>query len=197
MDKPTLLAKRQDFFQQIINHLNTPPSKIDEVLNQAQYYVYPNMEKTFINSEYGDMVIQIDGEFYDKKFSIFYSLWQLGDTLKVGIALNDDELQGAFASDTHNEVHYIWGWNNEPKVDVARGCVFYDWEFDVPNLYDNYKNQEKFILGVKHMHFRAMRILHDECQRIFFNIEKSENDEVPSGITSVEEFEKYIKNQKK
>lgn len=175
MDKLTLLAKRQEFFEQIMKHLNTPPSKIDQILNQDKYYVYPDLNNSFINSEYGDMVIQINAEFHKKKFNIFYSLWQLGDTLKIGIALNDYELQGAFASDTHNEIYYIWGVKNEPKIDVARGCVFYDWEFEVPHLYDNYKNQERFILGCKHMHFRVMRIIYDECERIYFENNSNNN----------------------
>ncbi|NCP98105.1 hypothetical protein GW796_07270 [archaeon] len=175
MDKDTLLSKREVFFQQIIEHINRPPSKIDIVLNQDKYYILPDMSNTFVNSEYGDMIININGSFFDKNFNVFYSFWQLSDTLKIGIAINDDELQGAFASDSHNEVYSIWGSKNDPTIDIARGRVFYDWEFDVPHLYDSYKQQERFILGVKHMHFRVMRIIHDECQRIFFGSELTSN----------------------
>lgn len=193
MDKATLIAKRQEFFEQIIKHLNTPPSKIDRLLNQDKYYIFPDMENSFLNSEYGDMVIQINGKFYEKNFGIFYSFWQLGDTLKIGIALSDDDLQGAFASDAHNEIYYIWGIKNDPKIDVARGCVFYDWEFDIPELYDNYKNQEKFILGAKHMHFRVMRIIHDECERMFFNSTAVPDDDADN-ISSTDDISKINKS---
>jgi len=169
MDKQTLMAKRQEFFKSILKCLSDGPSKIDKILNQDKYYIKPDLENSFINSEYGDMIIQINGEFYEKKFNVFYSFWQPGDILKIGIAINDDELQGAFISDTYNEIYYIWGLKNEPVVDASHGCALYDWEFEVPNLYDDYKNQERFILGVRHMHFRVMRIMHDECERAFFN----------------------------
>lgn len=176
MNKQELLNNREIFFKQISEHILKEPTKIDHILNQDKYYIRPNLEDIIINVEYGDMVIKINGKFYDKEFNIFYSLWQLSDTLKIGIALSDDDLQGAFSSDTHNEAYYIWGWKNDPKVDIARGCVFYDWEFEVPNLYDNYKEQERFILGVRHMHFRTMRIIHDECERLFFESKGKEDE---------------------
>lgn len=168
MTKEELLNQRNAFFKEVASHIQTAPSRIDEILNQNKYYVRPSNEDIIINSNYGDMIIKINGSFYGRNFHLFYSLWQVSDTIKIGIALCDEELHGAFTSDTHNEVYYIWGWKNDPKIDVARGIVFYDWEFDVPNLYDSYKNQERFILGVKHMHFRTMRIIHDECERLFF-----------------------------
>lgn len=194
MDKATLIAKRQEFFEDILKHLNVPPSKIDKLLHQDKFYVQPDKENTYINSEYGDMAIHVKGQFYDKKFSVSYLFWQLGNTLKVGITLNDDELQGAFASDAHNEIYYIWGVKNEPRIDVARGCVFYDWEFDVPELYDNYRNQERFILGSKHMHFRVMRIIHDECERMFFNSSGVAEDN-GGKVSSIEDIEKIINSE--
>jgi hypothetical protein len=166
MDKLTLFAKRKEFFDEIIDALLKEPSEIDEVLNQTKYYIKPDRNKIITNPELGDVAILINGEFFNKNFTIHYTLWQLGNILKVGVAIHDDDLHGAFASDSHNEVFYIWGEEYEPKVDVARGCVFYDWSFNATNIYDSYREQEKFILGIRHMHFRAMRIIHDECQRI-------------------------------
>lgn len=177
MDKETLISKRQEFFDAILTHLNTPASRIDYLLNQDKYYTKIDPNGSFIKSDFGDMVIQIEGEFYEKKFSISYLFWQLGDTLKVGIVINDINLQGSFAADGHNEVYYIWGIKNEPRVDVARGCLFYDWEFEVPFLYDSYKNQERFIIGAKHMHLRVMRIIHDQCERMFFNANDDGDDD--------------------
>jgi hypothetical protein len=198
MDKETLICKRQEFFDAILQHLNTPPSKIDRLLNQDKYYIKPHDDGTFVKSDCGDMVIQITGQFYDKKFEISYLFWQLGDTLKIGIVVNDDDLQGAFASDAHNEVYYIWGVKNEPRVDVARGLLLYDWEFSVPDLYENYKNQERFIIGTKHMHVRAMRIIHDQCERMFFNTTSDNDDDEPlEGFGSIEDVEKMIKTDLK
>lgn len=177
MDKIELLDRRGEFFTEIANHIQKEPTTVDVILKQDKYYIKPATNDIVVNSEFGDMIIKINGKFYDKEFSIFYSLWQFSNTLKIGIALNDDELQGAFTSDTHNEVYYIWGWKNDPKVDIARGCVFYDWEFEVPDLYESYKCRERFILGIRHMHFRTMRIIHDECERLFFESNSQSDSE--------------------
>lgn len=195
MDKATLFAKRKEFFEEILTHLQRAPTKVDELLSQDKYHIYPDMENTLSNPEYGDVAISIKGEFFGQKFNVYYTLWQLGDILKIGVALYDEEIQGAFTSDSHNEVFYIWGNKNDPRIDVAHGCVFYDWEFDVPNLYNNYKHQERFILGVRHMHFRVMRIIYDECERIYYQKNKKDDDLLSSkGISSVDDFDKYIQN---
>ncbi len=190
MTKEELVAKRAKFFDAIMENMNRPPSRIDDILQQSQYYVKPNMEGSVTAPENGDVAISIKGKFFDKEFNLYYTLWQLGDTLRVGVAIYDDELHGAFASDHHNEVFYIWGSKNDPRVDVAHGCVFYDWEFDVPHLYESYKNQERFILGIKHMHFRVMRILHDECQRL----KMASSEASTGGSSSFESFQDHMNN---
>lgn len=166
MEKEILIAKRKQFFDNILEVLKKPPSSIDMILQQDKYYVAPNLTKLTSVPESGDLAIFINGKFHEKEFNIYYTIWQLGDILKIGVAIYDQDLHGAFASDHHNEVFYIWGNKNDPRIDVAHGCVFYDWEFEVKELYDNYRNQERFILGVRHMHFRVMRIIHDECLRL-------------------------------
>lgn len=190
MDKATLKAHRMEFFKEILEAMRRPPTKIDMILQQDKFYNPVDEENTFFDSEAGDLAISIRGKFHEKVFNVYYSFWQLGDMLRVGVAIYDDELQGAFASDAHNEVFYIWGMKNDPRVDVAHNCVFYDWEFEVKDLYDSYRNQEKFILGARHMHFRVMRILHDECQRIYY----AKNRDSNSDDTSLDDFEKYLKD---
>lgn len=189
MDKATLKAKRQEFFKEILEAMRRPPTKIDSILQQDKFYNPVDEENTFFDPEAGDLAISIKGKFHEKEFNVYYSFWQLGDMLRVGVAIYDDELQGAFASDAHNEVFYIWGMKNDPRVDVAHNCVFYDWEFEVKELYDSYRNQEKFILGARHMHFRVMRILHDECQRIYYAKNRDNSED-----SSLDDFEKYLKD---
>lgn len=191
MDKETLVKKRSDFFEYILEQIKRPPARMDEVLQQSQYYMPVYEADTFFDATAGDLAICIQGKFYDKEFKVYYSFWQLGEMLRVGVALNDEDLQTAFSSDSHNEVYYIWGMNNNPRVDVTHGCVYYDWEFVVPKLYDNYFNQERFVLGARHMHFRVMRILHDECFRIY-----SANKEQDESPLSLEEFTNIIDNDK-
>ena len=188
MDKLTLKTKRMEFFKEILEAMRRPPGKIDNILQQDKYYLPIDEDNTFFDEEAGDLAISIKGTFHEKLFNVYYSFWQLGDMLRIGIAIFDDELQGAFASDAHNEVFYIWGMKNDPRVDVAHNCVFYDWEFEVKDLYDSYRNQEKYILGARHMHFRVMRILHDECQRIYHTKNRDSLDD-----SNLDDFEKYLK----
>lgn len=190
MDKATLQAKRTEFFKEILDTMRRPPTKIDMILQQDKFYNPVDEENTFFDPEAGDLAISIKGKFHEKEFNVYYSFWQLGDMLRIGVAIYDDELQGAFASDAHNEVFYIWGMKNDPRVDVAHNCVFYDWEFEVKELYDSYRNQEKFILGARHMHFRVMRILHDECQRIYY----AKNRDPGIDDTSLDDFENFLKD---
>ena len=187
MDKSTVILKRTEFFNEMMYRLNEPPSSIDVVLQQDKYYIKPNKDETFINPEYGDIAIAIKGKFYEQKFKLYYTIWQFGEILKIGVAIYDEDLQGAFTSDNHNEVFYIWG-QDTPRIDVAHGCVFYDWEFQVPHLYESYRHQERFILGLRHMHFRVMRIIHDECQRI--SLEKKETLQ----DVDLKNFENQLKN---
>jgi hypothetical protein len=190
--KQKLIEMRTEFFEAIYEQIKKPPTRIDDILQQQQYYVAPDLKQCFYDPEAGDFAICINGEFFEKNFTIYYSLWQLGEMLRIGVKIEDEELQGAFASDTHNEVFYIWGMKNDPRVDVAHGSVFYDWEFEVPALYDSYKNQERFILGTRHMHFRVMRIIHDECQRLYFSKNREELYSNHNGNKDINEFNQYI-----
>ena len=195
MDKEILTEKRGLFFTEVLEALRRPPTRIDVILKQDKFYRPIDEENTFFDAGAGDLAISVKGEFHGKEFNFYYSFWQLGDTLRIGVAIYDEELQGAFASDAHNEVFYIWGMKNDPRVDVAHDCVFYDWEFEVDDLYDSYKRQEKFILGARHMHFRVMRIIHDECQRIYY-VKNRDEGELDGGFSGFDDFDKILKGDK-
>lgn len=168
MNKNSLLSNRKKFFKEIIRVLSLEPNSTDDFLNQSNYYIKPQEKKTILNEEFGDLVVEINGCFHGKTFKVNYSLWQLSDNLKIGVAINDLDLQGAFATDQHNEINELWG-DNLPDIDVSKGSLFYTWNFSAPSLYDSYKEQEKFIFGVRHMHFRTMKVVHDECFKISQN----------------------------
>lgn len=77
----------------------------------------------------------------------------------------DEDLQTAFSTDNNNEIFYIWGHKNDPKINILNECIFYD----LGNLkFHNYmKITRKFILGMRHMHFRSSRVIHDACHLSF------------------------------
>lgn len=163
MDKEHLFKARTLFFNDILDQITNPPNDMDMILNQSKYYISPEVSKIIKNIETGDLAIPITGSFFDKKFKLYYTLWQTGMRLKIGVAIYDDEMQDVFEKDTHKEIESIWPDSN-PIIDVAHGCVFYDWTFDATNLYDSYQIMEKYILGMRHMHFRVMRIVYDNCE---------------------------------
>lgn len=165
MEKEILLPKRSEFFKRIIAMLVRDPDKTDKVLNQDVFYVKPDLNSSILNSEKGELVINIPAIFYGKSFNVCYSIWQFSDSMKIGVFIDNKELGDAFQKDTHREIKYLWGNLVEPRNDGSRGVVgFYEWEFHTPDLYTKgYLAQEKFILGVRHMHFRLMRILSDAC----------------------------------
>lgn len=166
MDKEQVLKSRKEFFQEVIEILFISPIETDLFLNQDKYYIKPVREKIINSPEFGDLIIPVKGKFFSTKFTVNYSLWQVGTNLKIGISITDIDLQGAFVADQNDEISELWGEHNIPKIDISRGFIFYTWSFDSPNLYNDYLEKEKFILGIRHMHFRAMKIIHDECSRI-------------------------------
>ncbi len=165
MNKETLVKLRTEFFNNILSSIKLKPSKVDQLLKQDKFFILPDTEKSVFSPETGDLALYFKGEFHDMKFEFFYSIWQIGNLLKVGIAIFDN-LESAFSDDTHNELYLIWGKKHQVNIDFARECSFYDWEFDATNIYKNYQEQERFIFGIRHMHFRVLRIIHDECKKI-------------------------------
>lgn len=165
MDKKKLFNSRADFFNDIVDNITRLPQKIDKILNQDIYYINPISIDILNDPINGDLAIPFKGEFHNKQFEVMYTIWQIGENLRIGIALHDETLQDMFELDAHNEVESIWN-GNRPTVEASHGYLFYDWFFETPDLYNSYTHQERFIQGIRHMHFRVMKIIHDKCEMI-------------------------------
>jgi hypothetical protein len=161
MEKVDLITKRANFFNQIVEMLERKPDEIDKLMKQDVFYIAPS--KKIINPEKGELLLGFPVDFYGKKFNVWYSFWQYSFDFKIGIFVEDPKLENAFMTDTHREIKFLWGSDLPPRFDNSRGTVMYEWEFRVPRLFDSYIYQEKYVLGSRHMHFRLMRVLHDEC----------------------------------
>lgn len=164
MDKKSLIEAREKFFQHILEEINDPPTKVDVTLGQDKYYVKPSEEDTFFDSNKGNFLIKAKGCFFEKNFEVDYSIWQYGHTLRIGIRTSGN-ISGAFLRDKHDEIYSFWSKNEPPEVDIAHEGMFYDWEFSVNGLYDNYQNQEKYIQGFRHVYFRTLRAIYDDLER--------------------------------
>lgn len=166
MNKKELLEKRTEFFEEILSNIRKPPSKIDKILKQDKYFIPIDERNTFYDVSSGDLVINVTGKAFDSTFDFAYTIWQYGNSLKLGLAIYSEFLHVAIPSDNYNEVFSIWGHNNEPYNNYIYDYLYYNWDFNAEKLYDDYKEQEKFILGIRHMHFRVLRLLINECEKI-------------------------------
>jgi len=161
MEKVDLITKREKFFNQIVDMFERQPDETDRLMKQEKFYIAPN--RKIINAEKGELILGFPVKFANKEFYVWYSFWQYSFEFKIGVFIEDPKLENAFLTDTHREFKYLWGADLPPRFDNSRGSVMYEWEFKVPRLFESYIYQEKYILGSRHMHFRLMRVLHDEC----------------------------------
>lgn len=168
--KNEVLTKRKEFFDNIVAILSKEPVPIDRLLNQEKYYVSPNKNKTVLDEETGDLAIFINSDFFGKDFSICYTFWQYGETFKIGITIQTPELAMAIPRDVKNEIYTLWHINTDnktnPNFETVDNINFAKWEFNCKNLLSSYLIQENFIIGIRHMHFRIMRMIYDECKRL-------------------------------
>lgn len=169
---------RAQFFKAILDKFRDAPNEMDRFLNQEKYYIKPLDKEIYSNVEYGDLIIPVEGEFFGYPFKIWYSLWHIGERVKVGIMLKEMPLQEALSGDHYKEINLIWGQNITPNVDGAHSVLLYEWEFECPNFFESFVFQEKFILGMRHMHFRVMRIVHDRFNHIFNDAQILQDDDV-------------------
>lgn len=154
-----VMARRAGFFRRILDSVSEAPSDIDQVMGQAKYFVRPLDSPRVFDARRGTLVFHVRPRFCDREFEFFYSIWQLGRMLKIGVILQGD-LEQAPLIDWHHEMSDLWA---EARLDrqSRTGATLYEWTFDVPDLYGCWLNQERYILGMRHCHFRMLRIVHD------------------------------------
>lgn len=149
---------RADFFQETMAALRTPPQPIDEALDQRQYYFPPAEALCIQDTSLGDFLVVIDPVFFGQKWPLSYSMWQIGEQLKIAVILEGPG-EHAPAWDPL-EFNDLWGDQAGPPVALNRGSkIFYEWTFQLPGFHSNYAMRERFSLGMRHMHFRALKVL--------------------------------------
>lgn len=149
---------RNDFFQETLSALLTPPGPIDEALDQRQYYFPPAEALSIQDVPLGDFLVVIDPSFFGQKWPLSYSMWQIGEQLKIAVILEGPGEQ-APAWDPA-EFSDLWGDQaGHPKTLTRGNKSFYEWTFQVPGFHSNYAMRERFSLGMRHMHFRALKVL--------------------------------------
>lgn len=164
MQELDLLKKRELFFQKIINIMfreditSGEKLNIEDLFGISKYIKFPNKEEVFCKPEYGELVIPLRSEYFDKKFEIIYSLWQIGEELKVGFLIKQDSILDVLLNE--KEVFEDMYDKSEYKLSLKYDGVFAEWFFNVKGLYENYEPQEYFIMRFRHMHINLLRTLY-------------------------------------
>ncbi len=165
MEQLEVWGKRKTFFNNVLEHLMRDPIDIDFLLKQDKYYIKPKKDSLILNEKTGDWAIKVEGNFFNTPFVLWYSMWQVGNKLRVTMILEETNIMPAFVEDDHHEVNTFWGENQHPNIDTTHESLLYDWDFFNTNLYESYLTQEVYVLGIRHMHFRAMRIIYDFLEK--------------------------------
>lgn len=154
LTKEDVLNARGEFFSDVLRHIQAPPKPIDDTLEQVKYYFEPKIDTMIKDVDYGDFYIQIDPFFGGRVWPLAYSIWQIGEQLRVAIILQSHSEDAPLADPSEFEEL----WPNVQMTHIQRGAkLFIEWRFDVPNFHTNYAVREGFALGMRHLHFRALK----------------------------------------
>lgn len=161
MNRTELLENREQFFNEIISTLSRDVGKLDKHFEQDKYYIKPEADSLILDVPNGELVFEVKGNFFDHSFSYLISVWQVGTRLKIGLLLKEESLFKAFGLDDQSGFLECWGKDSHPEVNIIHGGAFYDWQFNAENIYSSYMNQENYIMGTRHMHLKALKIIYD------------------------------------
>lgn len=163
------VSKRREFFESILLLLKESPDKASVLFGQDKLLASTKLVDDFIDSEHGILLYTMDCNYYGEHSKHNYSLYLTGDIFRIGLLLSGG-VENAPLIDWNNEMNDLWP-GTAPAQHNRAGVSLYEWTFAVPDLYDNYVTRERFVLGMRHMQGRILRIVSD-----YFKI-KSEGDE--------------------
>lgn len=157
--KEQLRSLRDAFFSDIIEAVDLRPTDVDRLAGHDKYWAPSSATNLIKDPALGALNICVETVFHQKKVEYNYAINQVGTVLRIGLLL-DGEAQIAPLVEGTFEIHKLWP-GTEPLRLSREGQVLYEWTFEVPELYESWLMQERFILGMRHFHFRVLRILHD------------------------------------
>lgn len=163
LTKDSVHIARGEFFEDVIRHLSAPPKPIDETLGQVKYYFDPKPEGLICDIEYGDFYIQIDPFFAGRVWPLAYSMWQIGEKLRIAVILQAHSEDAPMADPQEfNDL-----WPNSTMHHMQRGTrLFLEWRFDVPGFHTNFALREEFSLGMRHLHFRVLKAVRELARKV-------------------------------
>lgn len=165
---------RARFFNMILDSVSHPPRLIDDIMAQTAFFFPCSSEGMINDPEQGNLVFHIKPTFHENSYDYAYSIYQIGDLLKIGLLLGNG-LDQAPLLDWNREISDLW-WGLQPEKLDRSDITLYEWTFLVPELYNSWVLQERFILGIRHIHFRVLRIIHDYAKVTANRLEMAKKD---------------------
>ena len=154
-----VIARRQNFFRCILDICASPPDAAAAIMGQSEYDTPALLDEAVLDAEKGVLIFCVPARFLNEDCRHTYSLWQIGDQLKIGLLLSND-LDQAPVLDLHREIGRLW--HDVPYIVINKGdSTLYEWTFTVPRLYESWSEQERFVRGMSHCKQRVLRIIHD------------------------------------
>lgn len=154
-----MLHERKTLFSHIITRLFMAPNVVDIKFGQDVLLKEAKITEQLVDLEAGILYLTVNSQYEGRAGQHSYSLYFTGDMLRIGLLLCGD-LANAVLIDWHNELQSIWPGCSPQQID-RKGVTMYEWTFILPELYTNPAVQERYILGMRHMHSRLLRIIAD------------------------------------
>lgn len=158
--KQFIAHQREIFFDEILAAIRLPPGEVDRIMGQDMYYAPPQEDGIILDAGWGNLVFTIAvKDDLNEVHKFMYSIYQIGIVIKIGI-LWSGYLKDVPQSE-EDEIHEGF-WQNVVKFvrSSRRGeSVLTEWEFSEPELYLSWSRQETYVLGMRHLHFKVLKIV--------------------------------------
>lgn len=156
LTKEDVRQARVEFFADVVEALCSQPKPIDEKLEQVKYYHSPVEGSLISDADFGDFYIEINPVFSGRMWPLAYSIWQTGQELRVAIIVHSVTEDARWADP--EEFSDLWG-GVEMRIMQRGAKQFLEWRFEVTDFHSNYAVREKFVLGMRHLHFRTLKAI--------------------------------------
>lgn len=160
--------QRKKMFESIVSLLHEPPDEASVLFGQAKLLESTRLTDVCIDAEHGILLFTMDCDYYGENSRHNYSLYLTGDIFRIGLILSGG-VQNAPLVDWNNEMNDLWP-GTAPVQHNRNGASLYEWTFAEPDLYGNYVTRERFVIGMRHMQGRILRIVSE-----YFKLKSEDN----------------------
>lgn len=203
--KELVYGVRETFFRDLLNAWATPPTLIDEIMEQANTYMPPDYAThkcddpqtiKIFDVKQGLLVASVTPKYEHLKHGNLrwvYSIWQAGDWIRFGVLIQGTpEYITAFDNEHDNVLglERIWDCTAD-FLNRAGKSLLVEWRFNESDFYENFEVRERFILVAKHLHFRLSSMFHDLIKRL------SEAEDAHSFNQNIKEDRWSLSNEEK